>query len=82
LTNSVALFAQSHPRDSSGAFLPTVKAYDRLLEYESVRSWIGNYTAPMRAHDKIPLKTDKEKEEADQIAKNRRYVHNRARAAS
>ncbi len=47
MTNSVSLFAQSRPRDGSGAFLPTVKVYDRLLEYESVRSWIDNYTAPM-----------------------------------
>lgn len=38
-------YARRRTRDKTGAFLTTDKVYDWLLKYESVKTWIDNYTA-------------------------------------
>ncbi len=43
---TMSVLAKQRPRDSNGVFLPGAKAYDGLLAYASVASWIGGYTAP------------------------------------
>jgi integrase len=44
---SLSSFAKRRPRGVGGIFLTTGKLSDWLLEFESVRSWIDGYTAPM-----------------------------------
>jgi hypothetical protein len=44
---NLSQFASSRPWGSGGAFAATGKAYDWLLNFEAVRSWIDNYSAAM-----------------------------------
>lgn len=43
---SLSEFAKSRTRDGHGAFTASDRVYDWLLEFESVKTWINNYTAP------------------------------------
>lgn len=43
---SLSEFAKGRGRDGHGAFVSTKRTYDWLLEFESVKTWINNYTAP------------------------------------
>ncbi|MFI5449051.1 MAG: tyrosine-type recombinase/integrase [Candidatus Bathyarchaeia archaeon] len=45
MTLSMSEYAQSRERKSDGSFAESKKVYDWLLGFESVKSWIGNYTA-------------------------------------
>ena len=44
LTTAQSEYASGRTRDKTGAFLETSKVYDWLLKYESVKTWINNYT--------------------------------------
>ncbi|MGA2784993.1 MAG: hypothetical protein ABSF09_09890 [Candidatus Bathyarchaeia archaeon] len=44
MTTAQSEYASGRTRDKTGAFLETSKVYDWLLKYESVKTWINNYT--------------------------------------